>query len=206
MDFKTAIDGLESDHYFVWDDFLSQEEVTSVMVDYQSIYDRGEFKRASVGKGQLKKIRNEVRTDETYWLDPLALTPIQSLFWNRLDDVKSKINETLFLGLMTAEGHYSHYPIDGHYQKHIDRFNTDDARTISFLIYFNSKWAAGDGGELRVYDQASKNILTDINPSGGRLFGFMSADVPHEVLTTLKSRASFAGWWKRRSTTGNLKR
>lgn len=196
MNSTVAINELHSQGFFIWDNFLLPLEVEQVVRDYQKIYDLGSFKIAGTGNQPgLNRPDGKIRSDETYWLDPLNLTSAQFTFWDRLEKLKDEMNEQLFLGLWSLDGHYSRYPLKGHYHRHLDRFNTNDQRTISMVLYFNSNWAPGDGGELRLH--TGPLGIVDVNPIAGRLVCFLSSTMLHEVLVTKQIRWSFAGWWKR---------
>jgi SM-20-related protein len=196
MNLETALAEFRSKSYFIWDDFLTPAEVALVAIDYKKIYRAGSFQLAGIGNG-VRNLNAEIRSDESYWLDPLALTSSQSIFWNRLEKLKKSLNEALLLGLWSLDGQYSRYPIDGFYRKHIDRSTNDDQRTVSAVLYFNPEWVSGDGGELRIHGDASEK--TDFAPLGGRLICFLSSKILHEVLASNKIRLSFAGWWKTRT-------
>jgi SM-20-related protein len=198
MDLKIALEDFKSKGYLIWDGFLSPDEVNAVLADYRSIFNkRGLFKKAGLGNQEgPRQINAEIRTDESHWLDPLHLTVPQALFWNRLEELKSALNEYLFLGLWSLEGHYSWYPEGGFYRRHFDSFLNNNQRVMSNVLYFNPEWTDGDGGELRIHASDSEKI--DIAPIGGRLVCFLSAQVAHEVLRTHKNRLSFAGWWRTR--------
>jgi SM-20-related protein len=199
MDIAKAVDDLKTQEYFIWDDFLSPSETAQVAEDYRKIYASGRFTRAGTGNESGVRVVNEkFRTDETFWLNPLDLSAIQTCFWDRLEVLKNQINEQLFLGLWSFDGHYSHYPVNGHYQKHLDRFNSNDQRTLSMVFYLNKDWVSEDGGELRLHFPARTPNTVDVAPLAGRLVCFLSSEVLHEVLITHKTRESFAGWWKRR--------
>jgi len=189
MDMNLAFQNLEEQSYFIWDDFLSVSEVSEMCIDFNSR--DSHFYKASTGK--LKTINNS-RTDEIDWFDPLDLNLIQTLVWDRLTNLRVKLNEHFYLGLVELEGHYAKYNISGHYDKHLDRFQNDNARTITIIIYLNPVWNDQLGGELRIYPihTAPLNII----PLAGRLVCFLSAELPHEVLNTLQLRQSFAGWFK----------
>jgi SM-20-related protein len=196
MDLKRAMSDFASQDYFIWDDFLTTAETALITADYQSLYDRGLFQLAGTGNGA-RNIAPEVRSDESYWLNPQALTSAQNIFWKRLEEIKHALNERFFLGLWSFDGQYSRYPKNGFYRKHLDRFLNDDHRTVSTVIYFNPNWVSGDGGELRVHGENA--MSRDFAPVGGRLVCFLSSKIIHEVLCSHKTRLSFAGWWKTRS-------
>jgi SM-20-related protein len=199
MDVTTALRDLEAQEYFIWDDFLTPAEIENVILDYQKIYQSGSFQKASTrNRDGIRRVNGEIRTDESYWLDPLTLTPAQAVFWDRLETLKKQINEKLFLGLWSFDGHYSLYSVNGGYQRHVDRFQDNDQRVLSMVLYFNSQWSPGDGGELRIHRPAQIPNILDVAPLGGRLVCFLSSSVVHEVMITQKCRMSFAGWWNRR--------
>lgn len=199
MDLKIALENLRSQDYFIWNDFLTSDEVAEVEADYQLFYDQGVFQRAGTGRQETKIASDRgVRSDETLWLEAPNLTKAQKLFWQRFDRIKQGINKTEFLGLWSMEGHYSRYPAQGYYQKHLDRFSANDERTVSVVLYLNANWKKGDGGELRLHFPKSDPATFDIEPIGGRLVCFLSETTLHEVLPSHVVRKSFAGWWKRR--------
>jgi SM-20-related protein len=200
MDVKTALNDLETEGYFVWDAFLSAKEVSDIRADYQMLFEVQAFRSAGTGNALVSSDLNQsIRRDKTYWLDPEVLSAAQSVFWEKLEALKKEINERFFLGLWNLEGHYSHYPVGGYYQKHLDRFHSDDRRVISMVIYLNETWAPADGGELRIHFSGDKLKTLDVAPIAGRLVCFLSEKILHEVLVTQKVRMSFAGWWTRRA-------
>ena len=194
MNICTALDQLEHQGFFVWDDFLSEGETNSTLLDFHKLLSAGFFKDAKIGK--TSTAHTNIRTDKTHWLDALALTDTQNVFWEKLEKLKHKINERLFLGLWSLEGHYSVYSQNGLYHQHQDRFQSDDKRTISMVLYLNENWIAEHGGELRIQEYSGTH--QNIAPIAGRLVCFISADILHEVLVTHHQRLSFAGWWRRK--------
>ncbi len=109
-----------------------------------------------------------------------------------------QINASLFLGLEDFEGHFALYPPGAYYQKHVDRFRDDDARTVSAVLYLNRDWSVEQGGELRMYFPDERTL--DLPPLAGRLVVFLSGEFPeHEVLPASRERLSLTGWFRRRS-------
>ncbi len=192
MNYDLAFIDLKKNGYFVEDHFLNAAECKSICADYKDIFDQGLFQPAGTSKSA--KINTKVRDDQIYWLTENQPSIAQQIIWDRLAALKGQINSKLFLGLQDLEGHYSHYPINGSYKPHLDRFSNDDARIISIVIYFNTDWATEDGGQLSIQ---SGNAQQDLTPLSGRLVCFLSAEVLHEVLITHTPRLSFAGWWRR---------
>ncbi len=198
MMINQAIHDLEKNGFTIIDDFLTGEELTLIQKDYLDLRNEGKFKRAGIGKGSDLHLNDQVRSDETYWLDSLALNSSQQTLWNKLELLKQELNQGFYLGLWDFEAHYSYYPIGGLYQAHLDRFSKDDARTISMVLYLNDEWALSNGGELRIHQKDPSLPPMDVVPTGGKLVCFFSAEILHEVLPAKKPRMGFAGWWKRR--------
>ena len=183
------------------DDFLSAAELDALSLDYHALYADGKFKLAGIGKNQVQQLNAQIRTDETLWMDENLLSVAQDHLFKKLELLKNEINEKLFLGLWNLEGHYSFYPMGGFYKKHLDRFASDDVRTISMVLYLNQNWNDSSGGELRIHHAELPDGVQNILPLGGRLVCFLSSQIEHEVLITQQNRFSFAGWWKRRAAT-----
>ena len=79
---------------------------------------------------------------------------------------------------------------------------------LTFLVYLNTAWVPGDGGELRIHPRIGKDaagreathdgyqaaaeqggtdtisLHTDVAPLMGRAVAFLSSSIPHEVLPT----------------------
>ena len=183
--------------YFFEDGFLSASEVSSLLKDFNSL--RESFTQAKIGRNgeSLRaEFQTEIRRDSTLWFDPSGLTSNQRLLWVRLEELRLELNARLMLGLWELEGHFASYPPGGFYRKHLDRFQSEDTRTISIVFYLNENWQPSHGGSLRIY--ADGNSI-DIEPRAGRLVCFLSERIEHEVLESFEERKSFAGWYRRRS-------
>ena len=188
-------------------DFLPAATVAALAADLEVIQRADGFHRAGTGRGDGHEVR-DLRRDGVHWLDRAAPTPAQALLWSELDRLKQAFNRTLFLGLSEIVGHYAVYPIGGFYGRHRDRFaappgnvprvtlGADSDRVVSVVIYLNRDWQAGDGGQLRIYDARAH---TDVDPIGGTLVCFLSAESEHEVMVSHRARVSFAGWFTARA-------
>ncbi|MNF01063.1 hypothetical protein D3C80_1999940 [compost metagenome] len=77
----------------------------------------------------------------------------------------------------------------------MDRFRDDDRRAVSVVAYLNTDWQQEQGGALRLHLAEGEH---DVQPEGGGLVVFLSADLPHEVLPASRERLSLAGWFRRR--------
>ena len=96
------------------------------------------------------------------------------------------------MGLSGYEFHLAHYPLGGHYDTHLDQFKKRNNRTISMVMYLNTDWKAGDGGELEMFLKDGSSLV--VEPIAARCVMFKSAVVPHRVLYANKPRFSLTGW------------
>jgi SM-20-related protein len=174
--------------------FLPLEPLQAVVGDLRSLLHNGQFKQAGIGRGPLHQHDGKVRNDNTYWLERDQQNQVQDILWQRIDQLQLAFNRQLFLGLKEFEGHYAAYPEGGFYDRHLDCFRGDSGRVVSFVLYLNSDWQSGDGGQLRVYGADSH---FDVDPIGGTLVCFLSQEAEHEVLVSHRPRLSLTGWFKR---------
>ena len=107
-----------------------------------------------------------------------------------LEDLKLELNRGIFLGAREYECHLAYYTPGTFYQKHVDRFENDSSRVLSFVFYLHNEWKPGDGGELILYGEQT----TTISPLPGSLVIFLSDGLPHEVKPCSRERRSFTGW------------
>ncbi len=194
--FEVILEGLSDQGFSVVSDFLDSSSVARLNAEFDELYRKGAFARAKIGKGSLASANDEIRRDEILWFDDRSLGPAQKEFWGELIRLKEALNERLFLGLWDLEGHFALYPPGGFYQRHLDRFSNDDARTVSIVFYLNDHWRPGDGGELTIYQDGESARI--VEPRAATLVCFLSDRIEHEVQPAHRERRSFAGWFRRR--------
>lgn len=181
-------------NYSIAPAFLSLEEVSLFYEEANTLLKEGKFMPAATGQGSQKSRHLDIRKDSTLWLDPFFLSPLQKLLWDKLETLRSSLNQKLFLGAFHFEGHYAHYPAGAFYKKHLDCFQGDDRRVLSTVLYLNRDWRNADGGALRLY---AERETIEVAPTAGTLVCFFSDCMEHEVLLTRRDRFSFAGWFKK---------
>ena len=95
------------------------------------------------------------------------------------------------------------YPGSGtRYVRHVD--NNDGRRAgrrITCILYANTGWQPGDGGELRLHIENTREeegaLAHDVQPLANRLVCFWSdARVPHEVLPSHRDRYALSVWYE----------
>lgn len=175
--------------------FLPPARVNDLRREAEALRLAGRFHPAGIG--QLAERHTDVRGDEIHWVEeqaPLAA----ALQQGELSQFKDAINATLYLGLHDFEGHYAAYPVGAGYGRHVDRFQSDDRRVLSVVLYLNDSWSPEDGGDLCLYGSSeAREPAARISPQGGTLICFLSEHVPHEVLPTRRMRWSLSGWFRR---------
>ncbi|EJB8453421.1 TPA: 2OG-Fe(II) oxygenase [Vibrio parahaemolyticus] len=191
------IDALATDGYYIWDDFLSEEEVTQLR---DCIPDN--WKKARIGRNDDVTRIESIRSDKIQWLKPAMGQPIAN-YLSKMEEIRQEVNRHFFLGLFEYEAHFAKYEKGDFYQKHLDCFKGNDNRRLTTVFYMNESWSEEDAGELVVYDLNDKEIAT-IPPRGGRLLVFLSEQFPHEVLPTNAERFSIAGWFRINGVRDNL--
>jgi SM-20-related protein len=182
--------------YVVVDDFVDETYRKALLKEQVDLLNQGQFKKAAVGKGDQKQVRAEIRSDEVLWMDPTALSPLQVVFWEKIEELKQILNRRCFLGLKSFEGHFARYPIGSFYKRHVDQFHAVPHRIVTVILYLNDTWTEADGGQLRMYfpQEDGSERIEDVLPVGGRLVVFLSEEIPHEVMPTQKERISITGW------------
>jgi SM-20-related protein len=197
---KNAEIELERSGYTVVRDFVNAADCATLAAECRALSASGQLTAAAVGRGDARRERALVRGDHTYWFDAATLTPAQSVYWRRMQELRAGINRSLLLGLEDLEAHYALYPARARYTRHRDRFHDDDARVLSSVLYLNADWRDEEGGALRLHVGAdAKHPHVDIYPEGGTLVLFLSAEFEHEVLPATRERLSIAGWFRRRN-------
>ncbi len=151
------------------------------------------FSPAKVGASDNKKRVELLRGDFSYWLDPLLPPKELAFMFDFLNQLKKAVNNRFFLGLQDYECHLAYYPQGTFYRKHLDCFERDSSRKLTFIFYLNQNWLPEYGGELVVYNKDG-SIKESYLPLPGTFICFLSDEYPHEVRCATRERRSFTGW------------
>ena len=162
--------------------------------------ERGDFKRAGVGRGLDLRVREDIRRDEVMWLQTGAASAEQMVYLAKLELLRLALNQRFFLGLFEFEGHFAIYPEGAFYKAHLDRHAGTNDRIVTIILYLNPDWQSGDGGELKLWTtpEGKAGAFILIEPRMGTLVCFMAGDFWHEVLPATKTRMSITGWFRQR--------
>ncbi|GAA4801483.1 2OG-Fe(II) oxygenase [Litoribaculum gwangyangense] len=194
--YEKIISDIAKQRFSITDDFFSLEEVDLLR---QSLFERHAedgFKKAAIGNKLNETIVKSIRGDLIFWMDETKANTEENLFFNKINSLVSYLNKTCFLGILHKEFHYAIYPKGTFYKKHIDTFQNDDRRKLSFVCYLNEDgWLPENGGELVLYLEHEEKI---IYPLPGRVVIFESQIIEHEVKPVNSERLSITGWLKTR--------
>src|SRR5450432_4149863 len=120
--FEEIADGLANDGISVVDDFLSKEEVISIINTDEFKNGLLRFKKAGIGKSEEKQINESIRGDYIHWIDPAKTIPQIRIYLERLSQLIVFLNQSLFLSLKDLEVHMTIYPTGSFYKRHLDQF------------------------------------------------------------------------------------
>lgn len=190
------IDALFTHGYYVWDDFLTADEVGQLRDCIPE-----DWKKARIGRNDDVMRAASIRSDKIQWLSPSMGEPV-SAYLDKMEQIRLAANRHFFLGLFEYEAHFAKYEQGDFYQKHLDSFKGNENRRLTTVLYMNDEWQSEDAGELVIYDLQDRKLAT-IEPKAGRLLVFFSEQFPHEVLPTNTERYSIAGWFRVNGVSGN---
>lgn len=191
VSFDQITDGLAESGYAVAEEFLTSQQVDSILQLDEFREGLLHFRKAGIGKQQEKQINETIRGDLIQWIDKVnAPEPIKE-YLSKIQELITFLNQSLFLSLKDFEVHMTIYPAGSFYKKHLDQFKADDHRKLSLILYLNKNWKQEEGGQLRMHLPTGTK---DIFPVGGRLVCFRSDRIEHEVLPASRERLSLTGW------------
>lgn len=180
--------------------FIDESDCRELYLQAERFYQQHQMVQAGIGRSQGFRIDRKIRSDHVIWLDPKHTSGAQERYFNKLESLKTCLNQSLFLGLFDLECHMAIYPVGAYYTKHLDCFQANSLRTLTCILYLNQDWHPAEGGQLRLYTQVDDDThYVDIYPVAGQFLTFLSARFRHEVLPTRRQRASISGWFKRHS-------
>jgi SM-20-related protein len=175
--------------------FMPETLTRELGQDCRQRAEAGQLVPAATGRGAGARVREAIRGDAIEWVEPGQSSAIDR-YLGIMEGLRQGLNQALYLGLEEFEAHFACYPEGAYYLRHVDRFNDDDRRMVSTVLYLNTAWLPEDGGQLRLY--LPNDRVHDVLPTGGALITFLSDRIPHEVLPARRQRLSLTGWFRRR--------
>ncbi|WP_113653616.1 2OG-Fe(II) oxygenase [Pedobacter namyangjuensis] len=191
--FDTLIDSFIADKVGIADGFLTEFLAANLRDNINTLHATNQFAAAGVGNNKVADQNSLIRNDKIYWLDRIHNNIHENLFFDLIDAFVKYLNETCYTGITGYEFHYTLYEKGNFYLKHLDQFKNNSSRKYSMILYLNTDWKDGDGGELCVHHS---NHLQLISPNNGKSIFFKSDELHHEVLINHQTRISITGWLK----------
>ena len=189
--FEQIASDLAENGYAVVDQFLSAEEVTTLLQLEEWRSGITHFKKSGTGKQNEKRINEGIRGDYIQWIDNETTQPALKIYLDRMRELMQYINQSLFLSLQDFEIHFTIYPQGSFYKLILYQFKGNDHRKLSVILYVNEDWKKEDGGQLRMHLMEG---AIDFLPMAGRLICFRSDKIEHEVRPATRDRLSLTGW------------
>ena len=198
--YEQIISDIVKQKYSIVEGFFSLEEVQILRQSLIEKHTEDAFKKAAIGNRFGETIVKSIRGDVILWMDELKADASELLFFNKINNLITYLNKTCFLGILHKEFHYALYPKGTFYKRHIDTFQNDDRRKLSFVCYLNEDgWLPENGGELVLYlNDHGQEAEKVIYPFPGRVVIFESQVIEHEVKPVNTERLSITGWLKTR--------
>ena len=190
-DYEGLISSFISDKVGISEHFLSDELANHLKANLLALHKKKLLVTAGTGNAEKFSQDNAVRSDSIYWLDREHNNTYENEFLDQVDDFIKYLNRSCFAGITGYEFHYTLYEKGSFYKKHLDQFRNNKSRAYSMIMYLNTNWQQGDGGELCIHHQ---HHLQNISPDEGKSVFFKSDELEHEVLLTHKPRMSITGW------------
>ncbi|WP_274474964.1 2OG-Fe(II) oxygenase [Mangrovimonas aestuarii] len=198
--YEGIISDLSDKQYSIVEDFFTAEEVVLLRNSLLNKFEEDAFKKAAIGNHFNENIMRSIRGDFILWINEVEANPAEQLFFEKINSMKDYLNKTCFMGILHKEFHYALYPEGTFYKRHLDTFQNDDRRKLSFVCYLNEEdWKPEYGGELVIY--TTENEMEHekvIYPFPGRVVIFESQILEHEVKPVSVERMSITGWLKTR--------
>lgn len=199
--FEGIINDLLEQQYSVVDHFFTPDEVDALRTALLQKHENALFKKAAIGNKTNETVEKAIRGDYIHWINELEKSAVETIFFDKLNALVDYLNKTCFLGILHKEFHYAIYPKGTFYKRHLDTFQNDDRRKLSFVFYLNDEsWQPENGGDLVLYlNENGKENKKTVHPFPGRVVIFESQDIEHEVKPVLNGeRYSITGWMKTR--------
>lgn len=190
------INNLCEQGYHLIDHFLPDQQMIALRNLILTLQEQDRLQPAQIGRLANKQQEIRIRNDHICWLDHAAEELAVQNYLATIEILRQQLNQALYLSLIEFEAHFAVYSPGNFYKKHVDQFQTTQARKISCVYYLNEAWTEEDGGLLTLYSH-DDHLLQQIMPIANRFVCFMS-ELPHEVSAANRVRYSITGWLKQR--------
>lgn len=175
------------------DNFLSENLASQLKGNLVRLLTQKQMHSAGIGSSDNLITNKLIRSDKIHWLDPKHQDEHEDCFFELMDRFVAYLNQTCYAGITGYEFHYALYEKGTFYRKHLDQFIDNKGRAFTMIMYLNTDWKDGDGGELCIHHSDHKQSISPLN---GKCVFFKSSELEHEVLLSHQARLSITGWLK----------
>jgi len=183
------LSSIEHQGYYI----QNESKPSSVAAELRAVMDErykdDKFKKAGIGSGEAFTIDENVRNDSILWIENEPTNVLVKQYADFITDLLPQLNRYFFLPLKDKELMFAIYEPGSFYKKHRDRFEQNQHRFFTAVLYLTD-WKEGDGGELLLY---LPNETIKVTPKAGTFLIFQS-ELEHEVLPAVARRYSITGW------------
>ncbi|MDE3272952.1 2OG-Fe(II) oxygenase [Pseudoalteromonas sp. G4] len=195
--FDTLLDDIAEHGYSIIENALPEQLISDL--NKQCEVQSEQFQYAKIGRHQDLQQASTIRSDKTKWFD--GTTKAEQDYLALMEEIRTAINQSFFLGLFDYECHFAIYQQGDFYKKHLDAFRGKSNRVFTTVCYLNTP---EEGGELLIYPEKGKTPLVKVSPTAGTLICFESERFPHEVLAAASTRYSIAGWFRKNNSSASF--
>ncbi|KAJ1618306.1 2OG-Fe(II) oxygenase superfamily-domain-containing protein [Pavlovales sp. CCMP2436] len=210
---------LRRESYACVDGLVSAELAGAVAREIAAAHSAGLLARGEVGGNGIARVAAQRRGDWVVHVDSVdAGWPALHSATAALEELVAEMRADLGLGSSPSRPMCSIYTEGARYAMHHDNSCAQTApagelaepcpneRALTCVLYANSSWQPGDGGELRIFrtnrtgspDERHALVRAEIAPVAGRLLLFWSDyRCPHEVLCSWRERFAVTLWYPR---------
>ncbi|MEO6868429.1 MAG: 2OG-Fe(II) oxygenase, partial [Ginsengibacter sp.] len=149
--FNTLIDSFINDKVGIAEHFLNESLACHLKENLTSLFAQNKMQHAGTGNNIIVDRNKLMRGDSIHWLDRAHKDVHENDFFDLMDRFIKYLNENCYTGITSYEFHYTLYAPGTFYKKHMDRFQNNDSRKFSMIMYLNTDWVAEDGGELCIH-------------------------------------------------------
>ena len=141
------------------DDWFTTAEINDLRQALMDRYRSDDFRLAGIGSKFNFQRDTAIRNDRIRWLDRSTELLAERRFFAVIDDFTDYLNRTCFAGIREIEFHYAVYEPGSFYRRHADRFDDNDQRRFTLVMYLTENWQPGDGGELVIYHRDGSHVV-----------------------------------------------
>ena len=199
--FDRVLGDLASHGYAVISDAISAPLIDQLIAECAAREAAGEMARAAIGRENVHTLEMRIRHVDAVWLD--GRTDGEAAFLALAEQIRTAINQRLFMGLFEFEAQFLTYPPGGFYNRHLDSLRGARNRIVSLVLYLNTDWKPEHGGELDIWispDDVGKPAAT-VLPRAGTIVLMLSEEIPHAVRLANATRRVIAGWFRVNAST-----